>query len=171
LTRGAIAAKEPRVLTSEMRAALELPVVARPSYPWAFACVVVGTACVPLLLASLWTLAAAALALGFVVFPAIRWLEYRHASWREGVYRTGREAVARVLDVEPAGSQRRDHIVRLEFSAGGAKVRASVIGCPLARRGLMPGEDVVVLYDAKSPERCLVVARSQPEIVDAIFED
>jgi hypothetical protein len=81
------------------------------------------------------------------------------------------EAKGRVLDVEPAGSLRKDHLVRVEFLAGEAMVRASVIGCPLARKGLAPDDNVVILYAADRPARCLVVGRSLPEIVDAIFED
>jgi hypothetical protein len=154
-----------------VREELGLPVLKLAPYRWAFACVVVGTACIPLLLASLWTLAAMTVVLGLVVLPAVRWFEYRDASWRERVYRTGAEATGRVLDVEPAGPRRKDHIVRVEFFAGGAMVRASVIGCSLARKGLMPGDDVIVIYDANQPAHCIVVARSRPEILDAIFED
>jgi hypothetical protein len=161
----------PRVLTAEVRAELDLPVVKLVPYRWAFACVVVATACVPLLLAKLWTLAVMAVVIGLVVIPAVRWFESRDVSWREDVYRKGMEATGRVLDVEPAGSGRRDHIVRVEFAAGGTTVRASVIGCSLARKGLMPGDDVVVLYAADRPARCLVVGRSRPEILDAVFED
>jgi hypothetical protein len=161
----------PRVLTREVRVALDLPIIRRAPYRWTFACVVVGTACIPLLLAKLWTLAAMAIALGLVVLPAVRWFEYRDAAWRDDVYRFGLRTTARVVDVEPAGSRRRDHIVRVEFFAGGQVVRASIIGCALARKGLAPGEDVVVLYAASRPARCLVTERAAPEIVDAIFEN
>jgi len=37
--------------------------------------------------------------------------------------------------------------------------------------GLMPGDDVVILYAAERPARCIVVAKARPEILDAIFED
>jgi len=161
----------PRRLTAELRRELDLPAVTLAPYRWAFACVVVTTACVPLVLAKLWTLAVMAVLLGLVVIPAVRWFEHREASWREEVYRSGREAIGRVLDVEPAGSRRRDHTVRVEFVAGRDRVRASIIGCPLARKGLMPGDDVVILYAAERPARCLVVGRSKPEIVDAIFDE
>jgi hypothetical protein len=161
----------PRRLTAEVRAELDLPVVELRRYRWTFACVVVGTACVPLLLAKLWTLAVVTVLGGLVVIPLFRWFEHREASWREEVYRSGSEATGRVLDIEPAGSQRRDHTVRVEFLDGRTTVRASVFGCPLARKGLMPGDDVVILYAADRPARCLVVARSRPEIVDAIFEE
>ncbi|HMI89450.1 MAG TPA: DUF3592 domain-containing protein [Polyangiaceae bacterium] len=161
----------PRRLTPELRRELDLPAVKLVPYRWAFACVVVGTACVPLVLAKLWTLAVMAVLIGLVVIPALRWFEHREASWREDVYRSGLEAMGRVLDVEPAGSRRRDHTVRIEFFAGKEMVRASVFGCPLARKGLMPGDNVVVLYAANRPARCLVVRRSEPEILDAIFDE
>jgi hypothetical protein len=140
-------------------------------YRWAFASVVVGTACIPLVLASLWTLAIAAVVIGLIILPAARWFEHREALWREHVYRNGVETTAHVIDVEPAGARRRDHIVRVEFFAHGAVFRASVVGSPLARKGLAPGDDVVVIYAASSPERCLIVSRAPTEIVDAIFDD
>ena len=161
----------PRRLTAEVRTELDLPIVKLTPYRWAFACVVVGTACVPLLLAKLWTLAVGAVLVGFIVIPVVRWFEYREALSREEVYRSGLEAMGRVLDVEPAGSRRKDHTVRVEFLAGGAMVRASVFRCPLARKGLMPDDNVVILYAAGRPARCLVVGRAQPQIVDAIFDE
>ena len=161
----------PRRLTAEVRAELDLPVVTLKPYRWAFACVVVATACLPLLLAKLWTLAAIAVAIGLVIVPAVRWFEYREALWREEVYRSGLEATGRVLDIEPAGPGRRDHVVRVEFLARGTRVRASVIGCPLARKGLRPADHVVILYAANRPARCLAVGRSVPEILDAIFDE
>jgi hypothetical protein len=161
----------PRRLTAELRRELDLPIVRRVPYRWTFACVVVATACVPLLLAKLWTLTVLAVLLGLVVVPAVRWFEHREAAWREDVYRTGMEARGRVLDVEPAGSQRKDHLVRVEFLAGDAMVRASVIGCPLARKGLAPDDNVVILFAADRPARCLIVGRLLTEIVDAVFED
>ena len=161
----------PRTITAEVRRDLELPAVALAPYRWSFASFFVATACVPLLLAKLWVLAGAAVMIGLVVVPAVRWFEYREASWREEVYRTGLEAKGRVVDIEPAGSGRRDHTVRVEFLAGGTAIRASIFGCALARKGLMPGDDVVILYAAERPARCIVVAKSRPEILDAIFED
>jgi hypothetical protein len=161
----------PRRLTAEVRRELDLPVVRLPPYRWAFACFVVGTACVPLLLAKLWMLAAMAVVGGLVVIPVVRWFEYREAAWREEVYRSGLEARGRVLDIEPASARRRDHTVRVEFLAGNAMVHASIFGCPLARKGLMPGDDVIIFYAPDRPERCIVVARSEPEILDAIFEE
>ena len=160
-----------RRLTAEVRQELDLPAVALAPYRWAFACFVVATACVPLLLAKLWVLAGAAVMVGLVIIPAVRWFEHREALWREEVYRSGVEAKGRVVDIEPAGSGRRDHTVRVEFLAGNAVICASIFGCALARKGLMPGDDVIILYAAERPARCIIVARSRPEILDAIFED
>src|SRR5689334_18068985 len=120
--------RPPRRVTAEVRRDLDLPVVAYAPYRWAFASFVVATACVPLLLAKLWMLSGAAVVVGLVVLPAVRWFEHREASWREEVYRSGLEAKGRVIDIEPAGARRRDHTVRVEFSAGGALVRASIFG-------------------------------------------
>jgi hypothetical protein len=162
----------PRRLTAEVREELDLPVAQLKPYRWSFACLVVATACLPLVLASLWKLAAAAVIIGLVIVPAVRWFEHREASWREDVYRSGLEATGRVIDIEPAGPQRKDHVIRVEFFANGTIVNASVIGCPLARKGLMPSDYVVILYAANRPTRCLVIGRSAPpEILDAIFED
>jgi hypothetical protein len=161
----------PRRITADVRRDLDLPAVAYAPYRWAFASFVVATACVPLLLAKLWMLSGAAVVVGLVVLPAVRWFEHREASWREEVYRSGLEAKGRVIDVEPPGARRSDHTVRIEFSAGGTVVRASIFGCALARKGLMPGDDVVIFYAAERPARCIVVAKSRPEILDAVFED
>lgn len=167
--------KAPRTLSPELRAALNIPVVKHAPYRWAFACVIVATACLPLVLAAMWKFVALAIFTGLVVVPAVRWFEAREASWREHVYRTGVEVKGRVLDVEPAGAGRRDHLVRVQFVSTGGLVRASVLGCPLARRGLRPLDDVVVIYDPESPMRCLIVGKSDAEvvddIVDAIFDD
>lgn len=169
-------AERGRVLSPELRAELNLPVVVQAPYHWSFASLVVATVCLPLVLASMWKAAALAVFVGLVVIPAVRWIETREASWREHVYRTGVEVTGRVLDVEPAGAGKRDHLVRVEFVAGGALVRASVVGCPLARKGLRPEDDVAIIHDVEAPTRCLVVRKvivpkTAPEIVDAIFDD
>lgn len=161
----------PRELTPRIRAELGLSEVMHPPYRWAFAAIVVTTACVPLLLASLYKTCLLVVAVAFVILPLVRWLERRDATRRDDVYRFGTETTARVLDVEPSGPDRSDHIVRVEFRARGAVVHASVIGCPLARRGLMPEDEVVVIYAPERPTRCLVVRKVAREIVDAIFED
>jgi hypothetical protein len=69
------------------------------------------------------------------------------------------ETVARVIEVEPGGRTRRDHIVRLEFFVGKQRVETRVIGAPLARRGIGPGDDVVVVYQKDQPAHCLIVER------------
>jgi hypothetical protein len=164
--------REPRVLTPAVRAELGISEVPRAPYRWAFASLVVGTACVPLMLASMWKSCVAAVAVGFVVLPLVRWFERRDAARREEVYLFGAETTGRVLDVEPStGPGRADHIVRIEFRADGAMVQASIIGCPLARRGLLPDDEVVILYAPDRPTRCLVVRKAAREIVDAIFDD
>jgi hypothetical protein len=167
----ASAPEPPRALTPEIRAELGLPAVSLPPYRWSFAALLVGAACVPLMLAKLWSMCALAFAIGFLILPFVRWLETREAFWREEVYRSGKEITGRVLDVEPAGPGRTDHIVRLEFRADGDVVRSSVIGCPLARRGLLPDDDVVIVYAPERPTRCLVLRKVPRTIVDAIFDD
>jgi hypothetical protein len=161
----------PRALTREVRVELGLPAVALSPYRWTFAAIVVLTAAVPLLLAKLWTMCALIVLLGFFILPIVRWFENREAAWREEVYRLGIETDGRVLDVEPASPGRADHVVRVEFRAGEEVVGASVIGCPLARRGLMPEDEVVILYAPERPTRCLVVRKVARPIVDAIFDD
>jgi uncharacterized membrane protein YgcG len=98
----------------------------------------------------------------------VRWLEHREAIGRERLYREGHEVVARVVDVEPAGAGRRDHVVRVEFMVESAHVKAVVFGAPLARRGLRPGEHVMVVYDPQAPQRCIVVERAKREVVAAL---
>jgi len=161
-----------RTLTATTREELGLPAVSGAPYRWAFASLVVGTACVPLVLAGMWRTCLAAATIGLVVLPLVHWFEHRDAKRREDVYRFGLEALGRVLDVEPStGPGRSDHIVRIEFVAAGDVIHASIIGCPLARRGLLPEDQVVVLYAPDRPDRCLVVRKATREIVDAIFED
>jgi hypothetical protein len=162
----------PRKLTPAVRADLGLPQAPHAPYRWAFASLMVAIVCVPLMLASLWTACVAAAGIGLVILPTVRWFENRDAAWRENVYRFGKECTGRVLDVEPAAAPGGgDHIVRVEFRTDAAVVRASVMGCPLARRGLMPDDEVAVLYAPDRPTRCLLVRKVTREIVDAIFDD
>jgi hypothetical protein len=163
--------RRPRELTPAVRAELGLAEGRRRPYPYAFAALVVVTASVPLLLASMWSATVAAMAIGLVLLPLVRYYENREVSRREDIYRFGSEAKGRVLDVEPAtGPGRADHIVRLEFRAEGSLVQASVIGCPLARRGLAPDDAVVLLYAPDHPSHCLVLRKEAPDVVDAIFD-
>ncbi|HKQ70815.1 MAG TPA: hypothetical protein VJT73_15820 [Polyangiaceae bacterium] len=161
----------PRALTSAIRAELGLPSVAPFRYRWGFASLVVGIACVPLIFAKMWMACALAVAVGLVGLPLVRWFEHRDAAWRDIVYGSGIEAIAKVLDVEPAGTSRSDHIVRLEYRVDGSVVTTSVVGCPLARRGLGPDDEVVVYYAADRPSRCIVVRKMSREIVDAVYDD
>jgi hypothetical protein len=149
----------PRPLTPEIRAQIGLPTADRRPYRWAFAAMVVAIAAVPLVLAG-WANAAVAVAIfAFVVLPAYRAWERREIDRLEQTYLHGDEAVARVVDVEPAGPGRTDRTVRLEFFAGPKHVRASVLGSPLTRKGLAPGDDVVVAYAPSEPSRCVIVER------------
>jgi hypothetical protein len=151
-----------RPLTPAIRAELGLPERAAWRYPWGFAALVVGVACVPLMLAAMWMACTLAAAAGLLILPLFRWFENREGAWREGVYRHGLEARGRVLDVEPAGQARDDHLVRVEFRAGEQIIRASILGCRLASRGLVPDDDIVILYAGARPTRCLVVAKAAP---------
>jgi hypothetical protein len=160
-----------RSVTPAIRAELGMPALTASPYPWAFASLVVGTACVPLVIASLWTACFLAASVGLVVLPALRWFERREAGWREKVYRYGVEASGRVLDIEPAGSDGKDHLVRVEFRAGSGLVRTSVLGCPLAGRGLFPDDAVLILFDADRPTRCLIAGKHVRPVFDAIFDD
>jgi hypothetical protein len=131
----------------------------------------VAIACVPLMMASMWTWSFLAASIGLVILPAFRWFEHREKARRENTYRYGMETTGRVLDVEPASPGRTDHIVRVEFVVRGATVRASLVGCPLARRGLMPDDEVAILYDEGRPTQCLAIAKVTRPIIDAIFDD
>jgi hypothetical protein len=157
-------------LTPEVRGTLGLPEV-NFRYRWGFASLVVAIACVPLAFASMWTSTLVAILFGLVGLPAFRWFEHRDAAWRDDVYRFGAETTGRVLDVEPAGKSRHDHIVRIEFRTDAGVVQASVVGCPLARRGLAPDDEVAIYYAAERPTRCLIVRKVVREIVDAEFDD
>ena len=48
--------------------------------------------------------------------------------------------------------------------------KRQVMGSPLARRGLEPGDDVIVYYEANEPHRCLVIEKVKRKlaIVDAV---
>jgi hypothetical protein len=159
-----------RALTPEVRVRLGLPRVAF-RYRWGFALLVAAIACVPLVFAKMWTSAVLAVFMALVGLPAFRWFEHRDAAWRDEVYRFGAETTGRVLDVEPAGTSRHDHLVRIEFRTDSQLVQASVVGCPLARRGLAPDDEVTVYYAVERPTRCLIVRKVVREIVDAEFDD
>jgi hypothetical protein len=149
-----------RLLTPAVRAEIGVPERSAWHYPWGFASFVVAIACIPLMLASMWTACFLAAAAGLMVFPLFRWFEHREGAWRESVYRHGLETRGRVLDVEPAGHARNDHLVRVEFRAGEQTVRASIVGCRLAGRGLVPDDEIIILYAHGRPTRCLVIGKA-----------
>jgi hypothetical protein len=159
-----------RRLTPELRAELGLQVRSAAPYRWGFATLLVGVACLPMLLAKMWTFCVLAVLIGLVVLPTVRWFEQRDAAWRDEVYRMGGEATGKILDVEPASHGKADHLVRVEFRAGSATIRTSVIGCPLARRGLAPDDDVVIYYARERPTRCIIARKAAPRVVDAVFD-
>jgi uncharacterized membrane protein len=149
----------PRVLTSATRKKLGLPAAKVPPYRFAFIallCVLIG---VPMLLLAWFkaTFALVFVSLGLV--PGVRWFEKREIELRDRVFTHGLEVVARVLDVEPGGPDRNGKVVRLEFLVGEQRIAASVFGCPFARKGLEPGDDVVVYHAPDEPHRCLIVER------------
>jgi hypothetical protein len=122
---------------------------------------------IPVIVLGKWLILALFVAVVLGVIPSVRWLEHRDAISRERLYVEGEEVVARVVDVEPAGAGRRDHVVRVEFLAGEQLVRGVVFGAPLARRGLRPGENVLVVYDPRTPQRCIVVERVKLDAITA----
>jgi len=148
----------PREITPEVRKLVGLPKVRRRPFRARLAVISVSFGAA----LALWGYPRIALivllvALGFL--PVIDWWEFRDAKRREAIYREGEEAIARIIEVEPGGRTRRDHIVRLEFFVGRTRVETRVIGAPLARRGIGPGDDVIVVYDQTQPTHCLIVER------------
>ncbi|GAC1352945.1 MAG: hypothetical protein NVS3B20_08820 [Polyangiales bacterium] len=149
----------PRALTKESRKRVGLPKVHARPYRWSFVALVVVIATTPMLLAAYYRTAVITVVVAFALVPLLQWWERREAQVRERLFLNGEEAVARVLEVEPGGAREHDRTVRLEFFADKARVSATVMGSPLARRGLRPGDDVVVVYDRIEPTRCLIVER------------
>ena len=148
-----------REITPEVRRRVGLPTIHDQPYRWSFAFFWVVVAITPCLIGGYYRIALAVIAIGLAIIPALRWIEIRQLRARERIYEDGLEVVARVIEVEPSGSLRHDHIVRIEFLAGKTRVETAVLHCPLARRGLGPGDDVVVIYAADEPHHCLVVDR------------
>jgi hypothetical protein len=116
-----------------------------------------------------------------IVLPAWRSVERRESTAREQLYVHGDEAVARVLEIEPPGAGRRDHVVHVEYFVGDTRHEARIVAAPLARQGLRPGDDATVVFDTKSPTRCLLIqkiarapkveAPPTAEIFDAVFDE
>ena len=154
----------PRPLTPEIRKRVGLPKVDRRPYNWSFAAFVVAVFCMPLAMGR-WYWAAVLLAIvGLGVIPLLRHLERRGAILREEIYVHGREVVGRVVEVEPGTQTKRERerpsgLVHVEFFVDKQLVRATVHDSPLTRRGLQPGDDVVIVHAADQPTRCLVIER------------
>jgi uncharacterized membrane protein YgcG len=161
----------PRELTPAIRKKIGLPAAKVPPYRFAFVGLLVALIGVPMLMLAWFKATFALVFVALVMLPAVRWWEKREIANRDRVYTHGREVVARVLDVEPGGPDRGGKVVRVQFMVkvpSPKLVEASVFGCPLARKGLEPGDDVVVVHDADQPLHCLVierVARSKPKKV------
>jgi hypothetical protein len=172
--------RTPRAITAEVRKRVGLP-RSDARYPWARAVIATGVFGVPLALAGWASLTAVIALVALIVLPAWRAVERREAAARERLYVHGDEAVARVLEIEPAGAGRRDHVVHVEYFVGDARHEAKIVAAPLARHGLRPGDDASVVYDPKSPTRCLLVqkiaraprveAPPSAEIFDAVFDE
>lgn len=149
-----------RELTPDLRKRLGLPRPDETPYRWSFALLLAALAAVPLLLAKMPWVAAGVFVVALGVLPAVRWHERRERLARERVYTDGTEVIARVTAVEPGGDDRRAlRPVRIQFLAGERSIETAVHGSPLARRGLQPGDDVVVLFDPVEPQRCLLLDR------------
>ena len=151
----------PRELTPEVRQKLGLASSAAVPYRWTFAAIVVAIGSAPLLVAGYYRVSFAAAAFAFVAVPAMRWLTARDAERRERVFREGSEARGLVIAVEPGSDRTKDRIVRIEYLVNGERVKASVLGCPLARRGLSPGDEVTFLYEPTDPQMCLLAERTR----------
>ncbi len=158
-------------LTPALRQKLGLPSVQTKPYPWLLVVILLVLSAGPLWLAGYPKLMAVLVVLGLGVIPLVHWLESHDRLARERLYYEGREGFATVVEVEPAGDRRNDHRVRLEMRVDGKIVRATVVGCPLARQGLGPGDEVRVAHDARDPRRCLVLGRGRRAIIDAVFPD
>lgn len=159
----------PRVLTSAIRKQIGLPAAKVPAYRFGFTALMVGLVGVPMLMLGWYKTFAGLAFMSLVALPFVRWWEKREIALRDRVYTHGREVVARVLDVEPGGPDRGGKVIRVQFMVQVPTprlVEASVFGCPLARKGLEPGDDVVVIHDPEQPLHALVierVARSKPK--------
>lgn len=154
-----VASPVPRALTAETRKKLGIPAAKVPPYRFAFMGLICALVGVPMLLLAWYKATFALVFISMGLVPAVRWYEKREIELRDRVFTHGKEVVARVLDVEPGGPDRNGKVVRLEFQIDTTRIAASVFGCPFARKGLEPGDDVVVYYDEGEPRRCLIVER------------
>lgn len=158
--KSAAAPREPRTLTPALRRKLGLPARAFEPYRWPHAVIAVFVFGIPLALAGHPGLSVLLALVALVGLPLWHRAEHRVATAGEALFREGDEALARVLFVEPAGPGKRDHAIRVAYEVGGARVEARVVGAPLARQGLRPGEEIVVFHDRRELSRCLVVERA-----------
>lgn len=152
----------PRALTTDLRKKLGLPAAKIPPYRFGFVALLIALVGVPVLMLGWYKTMFIGSFMALGVLPAMRWYEKREIEKRDRVFTHGKEVVARVLDVEPGGPDRNGKVVRIEFVVGQVnpeRIAASVFGCPFARKGLEPGDDVVVYYAEEEPQRCLIVGR------------
>lgn len=151
--------RPPRPLTAEARKRVGLPVAKVTPYRFGYIALLVTLIGVPMLMVGWFKATLVLVLVSLGLLPAVRWFEKHEIDKRERVYTHGKETVGRVLDVEPGGPDRNGKIVRLEFQIGTTRIAASVFGCPMTRKGLDAGDDVVVYYDEAEPKHCLVVER------------
>lgn len=155
-------ARKPRDLSTAIRKHLGLPAAKVPPYRFGFVTLLIALVGVPVLMLGWYKTMFFGSFLALVAVPAVRWYEKREIEKRDRVYTHGNEVVARVLDVEPGGPDRNGKVVRIEFvvtEPRTERIAASVFSCPFARKGLEPGDDVVVYYAPEEPQRCLIVER------------
>lgn len=157
------ARRAPRTLTPELRRKLGLPARTFEPYRWPHAVIAVFVFGIPLALAGHPGLAVLLAFVALVALPLWHRAEHRVATAGEALFRDGDEALARVLFVEPAGPGKRDHAIRVAYVVEGTRIEARVVGAPLARQGLRPGEEIVVFHDRRELARCLVVERATDE--------
>ena len=157
-------------MTNEIRKRVGIPRVDATPYRWSFALLVVACAASPLLFAKMVRVSLAIAVVGLAVVPGMRWYERGQARRRERLFEDGKEAIARVSAVEPGAGRGSDRIIRVDFWADDVHIETIVIGSPLARRGLEPGDDVNVYYDPTEPHRCLVIGKVKRKlaIVEAL---
>jgi hypothetical protein len=148
----------PRPITAEVRKRVGLPKSAT-RYPWARALILTGVFGLPLALAGWGSLTAILALVALIVLPAWRAVERRETTARERLYTHGDEAVARIVEIEPAGAGRRDHVVHVEYYVGNTRHDARIVAAPLARKGLRPGDDAAIVFDPKEPTRCLLILK------------
>lgn len=150
---------KPRALTPQLRRRLGLPAAKVVPYRFGFVALLIALIGVPVLMLGWFKTMFVLSFVSLGVLPAVRWIEKREIALRDRVFTHGNEVVARVLDVEPGGPDRNGKVVRIEFLVDTQRICVSVFGCPFARKGLEPGDDVVVYYAPEEPQRCLIVQR------------